>query len=179
MKKPVPLLPACFKPSFVRRFWLRVDVRGKDECWPWIGDEKFTGKFYGTLKLGKKVVTASRVANAISTGIDPQENPVLHSCDNPPCCNPEHLHCGTRKKQAMDMVARGRWRTGKSDCNKKLTDDDVSEVWTMIAKRKTNVEIGEIFGVHHSTISAIRCGKSWPGHFQPWTKIGRDNDNTP
>lgn len=43
----------------------------------------------------------------------PTELPVLHSCDNPPCVNPEHLEPGTHQKNHEDKVARGRWAGGR------------------------------------------------------------------
>lgn len=37
---------------------------------------------------------------------------VLHKCDVPNCCNPEHLYLGTNKNNHADMVARGRVTKG-------------------------------------------------------------------
>lgn len=35
---------------------------------------------------------------------------VLHTCDNPPCCNPAHLYRGTALDNARDRDTRGRWK---------------------------------------------------------------------
>lgn len=37
---------------------------------------------------------------------------VMHSCDRPKCCNPEHLSVGTHWDNMADMRAKGRGRSG-------------------------------------------------------------------
>jgi hypothetical protein len=42
---------------------------------------------------------------------------VLHLCDNPPCCNPAHLHLGDQKINADERHARGRaWQSKVTHC---------------------------------------------------------------
>lgn len=35
---------------------------------------------------------------------------VMHLCDNPPCCNPEHLRLGTMAENMADAQRKGRMR---------------------------------------------------------------------
>lgn len=90
------------------RFWSKVDKKSDNECWNWKGKTK---KGYGwfTVHTRDKVreFIASRVALYLS-GVDVKDLFVLHSCDNPPCCNPNHLRTGTAKDNSRDMVERGR-----------------------------------------------------------------------
>lgn len=61
--------------------------------------------------VGERV--ASRAAVKLATGEPiPDGQYVLHSCDNPPCINVEHLRAGTAGQNSTDMVKRGRWRGG-------------------------------------------------------------------
>lgn len=89
------------------RFWAKVDQRGPDECWPWMASTNADG--YGKFKIDGTVQNASRVALEIHTGaLLPHDQVGMHSCDNPPCCNPAHLSAGTQADNLADMVAKGR-----------------------------------------------------------------------
>jgi hypothetical protein len=85
---------------------------------------------------------------------------VRHTCDNPPCCNPDHLLLGTPQDNANDMVARGRVRitAGEAHPNAKLTAAAVREIRTGAADSK---ELARKFGVHRTLVSLVRRRLSW------------------
>jgi len=87
------------------RFWEKVDVRGPDECWPWT--RKHNPKGYGQFRKDK-MVQAHRMAWELTNGPIPDGLDVLHTCDNPPCCNPHHLFLGTNDDNMRDMNSKGR-----------------------------------------------------------------------
>jgi hypothetical protein len=74
------------------------------------GYPQFDGK-----QLGRR---AHRVAYALFVGPIPEGMSILHSCDNPPCVNPEHLGPGTRGQNNKDRDLRGRngWAK-RTHCN--------------------------------------------------------------
>lgn len=71
-------------------------------CWEWQGATIKRG--YGKIREGHKFLLVHRVMY----GDIPKGMCVLHTCDNPPCCNPDHLFVGTRKDNALDAVSKGR-----------------------------------------------------------------------
>ena len=88
------------------RFWAKVDKSDAASCWPWTGGRDKNG--YGTCgPAAKQSFIASRVAWTLSNGVQ-ADGFVCHSCDNPICCNPDHLWVGTPKENARDMWAKGR-----------------------------------------------------------------------
>jgi len=54
------------------------------------------------------VIRTHRLAWELANGPIPDGLSVLHHCDNPPCCNVEHLFLGTQTDNHADMVAKGR-----------------------------------------------------------------------
>ena len=58
-------------------------------------------------------------------------------CDNPNCCNIDHLEIGTHQDNSNDMVKRGRSVKGRkyptlrgaNNVKNKLSDNDVKEIY--------------------------------------------------
>lgn len=95
----------------IARFLKHVDVRRTDECWPWKRGKSAAG--YGRFKVGGKLVSAHRFAYETYVGPIPPNrqyhgNVVMHTCDNPSCCNPGHLRLGRQIDNVKDMIAKNR-----------------------------------------------------------------------
>lgn len=93
----------------IARFWSYVDIRGENECWPWTRNRV---RQYGRFAVGKRGaqvgLQCNRIALQLSKKRDLGKQFSLHTCDNPPCCNPKHLYSGNPLQNAADMVTRGR-----------------------------------------------------------------------
>lgn len=83
------------------RFWKKVDRRGPDECWPWIGALNDSG--YGAIWDGTRLVYAHRLSWMLHGGTIPDKFQVDHLCRNRACVNPAHLDIVTH----IDNVYRG------------------------------------------------------------------------
>ncbi len=88
------------------RFWTKV-AKG-DNCWLWM-QGKSAG--YGRFNLWRgpsHSVLAHRYAWELTYGPIPDDLPVLHRCDNPPCVRPDHLFLGTQADNLRDMHTKNR-----------------------------------------------------------------------
>jgi hypothetical protein len=72
---------------------------------------------YGRINIiDRPAALAHRVAWVEAHGPIPPETPcVLHRCDNPPCCNIDHLFLGTQEDNMVDKVTKGRGSTNGND----------------------------------------------------------------
>lgn len=97
-------------------------------CWEWKKYRNERG--YGVMGVGGTTRLAHRVMWELTHGPIPEGMLVCHSCDNPACCNPEHLWLGSNSQNVADMRAKGRARAlkGTKNANAKLTADEVRAI---------------------------------------------------
>lgn len=85
----------------------RIDTRSSPHgCWLWTGARDAHG--YGRVRVGERVDLVHRVVFRAFRGPIDAGLVLLHACDNPPCCNPEHLTPGTPRQNAEDRSRKGR-----------------------------------------------------------------------
>lgn len=145
------------------RLWSRVAKAGPDDCWPFTGP--LSRKGYGKISLGGakgSIVGAHRVAYMLAVGPIPEGLDVLHTCDNPPCCNPRHLFVGTQADNIRDMIAKGRrGYTGLPGGRNHRALLTPFQVRIIRASPRTAYELADRYGVSHSHIRRIRRNASW------------------
>lgn len=115
-----------YTPKFLNRFWSKVDVAANtDECWPWNASVDKFG--YGQVWHDRRLLRSHRVAYEIVNG-DPGPLYVLHSCDNPLCCNPTHLFLGTQADNMRDKQRKNRAPKGEAHATSKYSDAVIDEL---------------------------------------------------
>ncbi|WP_075644806.1 HNH endonuclease [Burkholderia humptydooensis] len=122
-------------------------------------------KGYGRKWFNGRVVRAHRLAYCLANGVDLEsirDLMVRHSCDNPPCINPEHLLLGTVQDNTNDREHRGRNRPQAAwEASKKVRDSDVEEIKRLYVKGSKEFgqrQLAERFGVTQPQISKILRG---------------------
>ncbi len=86
----------CSREADLARFWSKVDRRGDDECWLWLGQLDRRG--YGRMWLQGKKRGAHRISYWFFRG-EPTDGLVIdHLCRTPSCVNPSHLEEVTQKE---------------------------------------------------------------------------------
>lgn len=121
---------------------------------------------YTRIKYNGKQERLFRVVYMLSNGPIPEGMLVRHKCDNPTCCNIEHLELGTKKDNVSDMVSRGRdvyhnprpQIRGVSNGQSKLTEEQVLSIFNSeLGYRKLSKE----YNVSKATIMQIKKGIIW------------------
>ena len=133
-----------------------------DKCWEWTGIRAKKRGGYGMFSFRGKNLRAHRVAYEHYRGAIPHGKWVLHSCDNPPCVNPQHLFLGDNGTNMRDAVAKGRHvpPRGEKCPFTTLTNADVINI-RELRKTMSVRAIGKLYGIHNSNVSRIVNRKRW------------------
>lgn len=133
-------------------------------CWLWIGGVNEHG--YGVFWNGERLEKAHRFSFRAHKGFIEDDEDCRHSCDNPPCVNPDHLHAGSTLANVHDMWHRSRAtvqiRRGTAQVQAKLTDEKAAAIREAYATGAvTQYELAEQHGVHQRTIFNVIHQLNW------------------
>lgn len=163
--KEVPSLAVVRWP--IERFLSCLDRSGGPEaCWPWLRSRKPSGYGHiGVAEGGERWdVIAHRLAYVLMVGPIPDGLDVLHSCDNPPCCNPAHLFVGTRRDNNRDKAAKGRANapSGSGHHKARLSEAAVADIRRRLDSGKaTAAELATEYGTTAATVRRAGRGALW------------------
>lgn len=145
-----------------------------DECWIFTAPRLPAG--YGIIRTKQVTLPdgrlcsgnyAHRIAFVLWNGRFPDGGQVLHTCDNPPCCNPAHLTEGTQLENMHDMWAKGRaimspmCRAGAEHLGVRYTIEDSNTVLRLLGDGLTVRQIMAQCGFQKTYIEKVRRGLHW------------------
>jgi hypothetical protein len=162
--------------EFINRFWSKTTRNLETGCVEWQHASFRRG--YGSVNIRRRAFLAHRVAFFIGNGTDPIQSLVCHRCDNPRCCNPQHLFLGSFKDNTMDASTKGRLATGDAHPSRKPgawqhvvgsrnVNSNLSEVQVLDIRRlgrENNLSLNQLarlFSVGKSCINHIVHRRSW------------------
>ena len=168
--RPIPAITERNKRNFFEKISTTPTETG---CLEWTANKLPKG--YGVFGLTGGNFLAHRIAWFLATGIDPGELLTCHTCDNPPCCNPEHLFLGTAADNSGDKERKGRGNQptgnrngsrlhrqrmprGDNHCHAKLTTE---QVILIRADTRFHRVIAADYGIKGPQVCLIKQRKSW------------------
>lgn len=179
--------PLVLTEKEAQRFWSKVNKSG--ECWKWTAGKTIDG--YGRVRCNGRLWLAHRVSWSIANNAIPDGVCVLHRCDNPPCCNPDHLFLGTRLDNNADKTRKGRQAFGERSGSRlhpeclargdksgarlhperlargedngksKLTMTQVVKIRSLCNGGLSHRKTAAIIGIGRSAVGAIMRQKTW------------------
>jgi len=150
--------------------WSKVDKRGEDECWEWKGYKNAEG--YGRTWINDVGYYAHRVIfNLVNPNIiqlsapkDSADNGyILHTCDNPSCCNPKHLFVGNHQDNMADKFNKNRQKRFPSDSGPrcKLSMTQARQARELKKNGMSTRDLAKQFGLSLPSMKTLLAGKSY------------------
>jgi len=116
---------SIYIPQWLARVRARCVVN-ENGCWIWQGylwrfrNQKPGQPGYGSTNWRGRSIRVHRKMLELKLGHElPKHLHACHTCDTPPCCNPDHLYAATNAQNHIDGALRGRMQgQHKTHCNR-------------------------------------------------------------
>lgn len=132
----------------------RVNKLCNNHCWEWQGAKNNDG--YGLIRYRGKRQGVHRVVYELMVGNIPKDYYVCHKCDNPSCCNPDHLFIGTPTENQIDCQMKNR------NPHAKINFQQALEIKNLIKNGVTRKDVANQFNLSYTHVCEIFRGKNWP-----------------
>jgi len=145
------------------RFYNSIEIpSNKNLCWLWKKNVDKDG--YGRIDN----IRSNRYSYELHKGEIPEGLCVCHTCDNPPCCNPDHLWIGTVGDNTRDMVRKGRRPNhfppslpGILNPKAKLTEDNIKQIRQKHKAGMNYYDLAKLYNVTDCMIGKIVRYECW------------------
>ena len=162
-----------------KRYWSKVDIRGIEDCWPWLAS--YTTRGYGQFGFKNKMFNSHRISWMLFHNKEISKDMyVRHKCGESLCQNPRHLYLtykfsgrvfsdSQRKKIGDALRGRKRSKEVGEKISKALKGRSLSESHRAKMPKFQSGEYHPYYGKsfskeHREKISAALMGKSHNRH---------------
>src|SRR5207247_10000950 len=119
---------------------------------------------YGVTRFQAKRFRVHRLAWTLFRSAIPKGSEICHHCDNPPCCNPNHLFAATHHENMRDASRKKRipGRKGEDHNCAKLNKAQVLQIRKEYAEGGIiQRELAKKYGVAQGLVSMIVLRQIW------------------
>lgn len=133
-------------------------------CWIWTGGRwgRTNGTGHGKLYLrgGREAIGAHVYAWIRTYGQVPRGLHVLHSCDEPLCVRPTHLHLGTHADNVRERDERGRRVAPSGEAHSRSKVCNVARYLICLDPRKA-ADVAADYALSKDGVNRIRRTAPW------------------
>ncbi len=148
-----------------------IEIDPDTNCWNW-QKSLIQNKGYGRLTFKYKAYRTHRASYEVFVGEIPDGLFVCHKCNNPRCCNPDHLYLGTHYDNMQDRKQTGGYDKSPKE---KLNPQICKRIRSLSNSGKSVVKISEITGLGKTTINRVLRNERYPDKNFVWKKSRVEN----